>query len=745
MKTTIGQAVSRGLVLLALMQSGQALAGVSGGVEYRVGWSSADSRYHVYMRPTSTPDKDLSMTGQVTLRVPHATGADKFTATDIKPKTGTSWSLSSEVFGPVEDKAVDYLSFTLTPIDVRAFAFKTGVEQEVFSFKNTGPCMGSVALMNNATDPFNQPPDAPDNSAGTNPGNQFANAGWGATDDNDYLGNYGEAANCSSDTTVNNAPTAVTDSATATQDSPITIDVLANDSDADGDTLSITGKTDGKNGQVSIQAGKLVYMPAAGFSGTDSFTYTVSDGTDTATGTVNVTVQAATGENHAPTAVADSASTNAATAVSIDVLDNDSDSDGDTLSIASFTQGSKGTVSKDGDTLVYTPNAGATGTDSFTYIATDGTDDASPTTVTVTIKTDTSGECATAPTNPASGKVYYRLAKSDNDQRYHVYMYTKDVPAVNKLTSAQVTIKTPLVQDGESFAVKDIQSAFTGLVWSNNSSVHGPDEDVNASYLSFAPAISNPQAIQWQAGQEVEVFSFASDSACSGEISLISNATDPFNQPPEAPDNSAGTNPGNSLSNLGLGEAGDEDYAGNYGCPAVCSTDTTPKDTDKDGLTDAEEKTLGTDPNDSDSDGDGVLDKDEVGTDSSKPLDTDGDGTIDALDEDDDGDGLLTRKENYGGTPQTTDTDKDGTADFRDKDDDNDGIPTSAEKPDNNTDGAPDDATDTDGDGIPDYLETNTTTPVKSVAVPTLSQWAQLLLGLLLGAVALRKRVRLSK
>lgn len=744
MKTTIGQAVSRGLVLLALMQSGQAFAGVDGGVEYRVGWSSADSRYHVYMRPTTTPSPDLSMTGQITLRVPHATGASKFTVTDIQAKTGTNWSLSSEVYGPVEDKAVDYLSFTLTPIDVRAFAFQAATEQEVFSFKNTGPCMGSVTLMNNATDPFNQPPEAPTNSAGTNPGNQFASAGWGATDDNDYLGNYGDAANCAG-AVANTAPTAQADTATTTQGASVTVDVLANDSDEDGDTLSVTSYTQGSHGTVTLTGGKPTYTPSTGFSGTDSFTYTVSDGTDTTTATVSVTVTSVTSGNQVPTTTADSATTTTGTAVSIDVLANDSDADGDTVSIASFTQGANGTVTQAGGKLTYTPNAGFSGADSFTYVATDGTDNASPTTVNVTIKTDTSGGCATAPTDPQSGKVYYRLAKSDSDQRYHVYMYTKDVPAVNKLTSSQVTIKAPLMQDAESFAIQDVQSAFTGLAWSNNSSVHGPDEDVNASYLSFAPAISNPQAIQWQAGQEVEVFSFASDSACSGEISLINNATDPFNQPPEAPANSAGTNPGNSLSNLGLGEASDEDYAGNYGCPVTCSTDSTPKDTDGDGLTDAEEAALGTNPNNADSDADGVPDKDEIGSTTSAPLDTDGDGKIDALDEDDDGDGLLTRMENYAGTPLATDTDKDGTPDFRDKDDDNDGIPTSAEKPDADADGSPTDAADTNANGTPDYLENPTPTTVKSIAVPTLTQWAQILLSLLLGVVGLRQYIKTIK
>ena len=106
---------------------------------------------------------------------------------------------------------------------------------------------------------------------------------------------------------------------------------------------------------------------------------------------------------------------------------------------------------------------------------------------------------------------------------------------------------------------------------------------------------------------------------------------------------------------------------------------------------------------------------------------------------------MLTRKENYAGTPQTTDTDKDGVPDYLDKDDDNDGIPTAAEKPDSNADGAPDDAADANNNGIPDYLEVAKATTVKNVAVPTLTQWAQILLSLLLGIVALRKYTCLNK
>ena len=740
MKKSIKQAVSRGVALLVLLPAAHtAFAGVAGNVEYRVAWNQTDSRYHVYVRPTTTPTPDLSMTGQVTLRVPHATGTSKFTVKDIQPKSGTSWSLSSEVFAPTEDKATDYLSFSFTPIDVRAFAFKAGVEQEAFSFKNAGPCMGSVALMNNKTDPFNQPADATNNSAGTNPGNQFANAGWGATDDNDYSGNYGTAAECGGTSTNNTAPVATADKATTTTDKAVTINVLANDSDADGDTLSIASFTQGSKGVVTQSGTALVYTPSKDASGSDTFTYQVTDpaGSKT-TGTVTVTITT-TSPPSVLVAMTDAFSVDGNNPSSLlDVLANDTYPADATITLDVIESPLHGTTTIQNNKIIYTQTVGYTGADALKYRITDGAGNTKEANVTLTVKAAaTVDECAMPPANPEANKAYYRIGWNGTDKRYHVYMYSSNVPSPNSLTSAQITIKAPLMADAESFTPGDVQSAFSGLTWSNNSSVHGPTEDANASYLSFTPAISSAKAIQWQAGKEVEVFSFANKGACLGPVSLIENTSDAFNQPPEAPSNSVGTNPGNSIVNLGWGSMDTDQYAGNYGCPATCTTDTTPKDTDGDGLTDAEEALLGTDPSNADSDGDGVSDKDEVGTDVSKPRDTDGDGKIDALDEDDDGDGLLTRREAYAGTPQTTDTDKDGLPDYLDKDDNNDGIPTADQKP--------NDAMDTNGNGIPDYLETTATSTVKNVAIPTLTQWAQILLSLLLGAVALRKHVRLGK
>jgi VCBS repeat-containing protein len=93
-------------------------------------------------------------------------------------------------------------------------------------------------------------------------------------------------------TGTNDVPDAVDDAHTMNEDTVATINVLANDDDVDGDTLSVTAVGAAANGSVVINADNTVtYTPNANFFGTDSFSYTVDDdngGTDTAT--VNVTV-----------------------------------------------------------------------------------------------------------------------------------------------------------------------------------------------------------------------------------------------------------------------------------------------------------------------------------------------------------------------------------------------------------------------------------------------------------------------
>jgi MYXO-CTERM domain-containing protein len=128
------------------------------------------------------------------------------------------------------------------------------------------------------------------------------------------------------------------------------------------------------------------------------------------------------------------------------------------------------------------------------------------------------------------------------------------------------------------------------------------------------------------------------------------------------------------------------------------------RDTDNDGLTDLAETRIGTNPNNPDTDGDGIKDGIEVGSNSAKPNDTDGDGKIDALDTDDDGDGVLTKDElGAGGAATAQDTDGDGKKDYLDTDDDGDGVLTKDEL----GAGGAAMAQDSDMDGKKDYLDTD--------------------------------------
>ena len=161
------------------------------------------------------------------------------------------------------------------------------------------------------------------------------------------------------------------------------VDVLANDSDPDEDAISIDSWTDGSDGSVSCDGSVCTYAAGEGFSGTDSFTYTIIDTLgNTATATVNVT-QASAPENQPPTANDDHIVIDESGTGSVDVLANDSDPDEDAISIDSWTDGSDGSVSCDGSVCTYAAGEGFSGTDSFTYTITDPSGASATATVTV--------------------------------------------------------------------------------------------------------------------------------------------------------------------------------------------------------------------------------------------------------------------------------------------------------------------------------------------------------------------------
>ena len=170
----------------------------------------------------------------------------------------------------------------------------------------------------------------------------------------------------------NAVPVAGDDSAATALGQAITIDVLANDIDADGDPLVPAVVTAAANGTVALDPdGSFLYTPEPAFHGTDAFTYRVNDGrVDSEPATVSIVVDR---PNRAPLAARDEASTNEDAAVTVDVLSNDADPDADPLTVISFTQAAHGSVVQMGiGALRYTPEADFDRTDSFTYKAADG-------------------------------------------------------------------------------------------------------------------------------------------------------------------------------------------------------------------------------------------------------------------------------------------------------------------------------------------------------------------------------------
>jgi DNA/RNA endonuclease G (NUC1) len=181
----------------------------------------------------------------------------------------------------------------------------------------------------------------------------------------------------------NDNPVAANDTANTDEDTPTSIDVVANDTDVDGDGRTLQSVGTAAHGSVTIVSGEAQYSPTANFHGSDSFTYVVSDGHGgTATGTVNITVNAV---NDDPAAVDNSTSTDEDNPVNVDVVANDTDIDGDTPSLQSVGTAAHGSVSIVDGQAQYSPSANFNGSDSFTYVVTDGHGGTATGTVNVTV------------------------------------------------------------------------------------------------------------------------------------------------------------------------------------------------------------------------------------------------------------------------------------------------------------------------------------------------------------------------
>ncbi|SEH61361.1 VCBS repeat-containing protein/40-residue YVTN family beta-propeller repeat-containing protein [Mycolicibacterium rutilum] len=213
----------------------------------------------------------------------------------------------------------------------------------------------------------------------------------------------------------NAAPVTADDFYTVDEDGSIIVSPLANDSDPDGDVLTYIGYNDPPNGTlVPLGDGRFLYTPNANFSGLDGFAYQPTDGL--ASGEMRLVYITVAPVDDAPVAVADAVEVASNDSVTFSPLDNDLDVDGDPLTIVSTTMPFNGTVTYSPDgTMTYVPDTNYVGTDTFTYVISDGTSQTVGTVTINVIRVNEAPSINPVTSAPVNGVVNIDLQAADPD------------------------------------------------------------------------------------------------------------------------------------------------------------------------------------------------------------------------------------------------------------------------------------------------------------------------------------------
>ncbi|MCC6075851.1 Ig-like domain-containing protein, partial [Pseudomonas sp. GCM10022188] len=330
-------------------------------------------------------------------------GADSFdyTVTDVASGETLTRTVTITVTAATDLVAVNDTATTAedTPVNGTVASNDSTTSGGALSFaKASDPAHGSVVVNSDGT--YTYTPDA----------------NWGGSDSFDYTvtdADSGESLTRTVTVTVTPAVdlTALADSISTAEDTPVNGDVSGNDSTSSGGALSFAKAGDPAHGSVVVNGdGTYTYTPDANWSGADSFDYTVTDAAsgESLTRTVTVTVTPAADL----VAVNDTATTTEDTPVNGDVSGNDSTSSGGALGFAKASDPAHGSVVVNSDgTYTYTPDANWSGSDSFDYTVTDADSGESLTrtvTITVTAAVDLTAladSISTAEDTPVSGDV----------------------------------------------------------------------------------------------------------------------------------------------------------------------------------------------------------------------------------------------------------------------------------------------------------------------------------------------------
>ncbi len=328
----------------------------------------------------------------------------------------------------------------------------------------------------------------------------------------------------------NSAPIANNDSVETKYETKVAIDVLKNDSDEDGDALTIKSATNPKYGSVTIKDNKIIYTPQKGFSGDDSFNYTISDSNGKEDSAV-VKVKVDKKTDNAPIAKDDEVSTEYETAVIIDVLKNDSDEDGDALTIKTVFAASNGKTEIQNGKIKYTPNRGFSGKDEFEYSISDGNG------------------------SDAKAKVIVTVKKRDSDEKNHAPIAKADSVKTAYETKVLIdALANDTDADGDSLKIKSIGTPNSGkaeikdgkILYTPKDGFSGKDKfgytiidekgaedssviEVDVKDKKNTPPKANDDKVATDFETKIVIDVLANDTDADGDLLTIKSAAQPAN------------------------------------------------------------------------------------------------------------------------------------------------------------------------------------------------------------------------
>ncbi|NJK70121.1 MAG: tandem-95 repeat protein, partial [Microcoleus sp. SU_5_3] len=271
---------------------------------------------------------------------------------------------------------------------------------------------------------------------------------------------------------------------------PISDGVLANDSDLDGDLLTANLVANPNNGTIALNNnGSFSYTPNPGFTGLDSFTYSISDGVATAQTIASINVN-----NSLPIALIDDYNSFEGQTLNVlfatGVLANDSDLDGDLLTANIVKNPNSGTLNFNSDgSFSYTPNPGFSGLDSFTYSTSDGAGSTRSTANINIIKAGTFNFNATNyRVDENGGFATITVTRADTDRESAVSYSTSDgsANAGNDYTQISGTLNFGIGETSQTFTVQIIDDSEIEGEETFNLSLNNPTNGFDLGVVSSA-------------------------------------------------------------------------------------------------------------------------------------------------------------------------------------------------------------------------------------------------------------------